>query len=91
MLMCMQNTDMSHDNLCHDNLCHDNLCELVGEIANTLSGNARRSLRHQFSVAVLSVAHDRDAPMGDPRNSHPIMIPIVWHSYHARLAVCLDS
>ena len=86
MPMCMQDTDMSHDNL-----CHDNLCELVGEIANTLSGNARRSLRHQFSVAVLSVAPDRDAPMGYPRNSHPIMIPIVWHSYHARLVVCLDS
>ena len=33
MLMRMQETDLSHENL----------CDLVGEIANTLSGNARRA------------------------------------------------
>jgi len=35
MLMCMQDTDLSHERL----------RELVGEIANTLSGAAQRSLR----------------------------------------------
>jgi len=81
MLMCMRDTDMSHDNL----------CELVGEIANTLWGNARSSFRHQVSISVLSMAHERDAPMVYPLNSRPIVIPIAWRSYQARLVVCLDS
>ena len=38
MLMRMQETDMSHENL----------CDLVGEITNTLSGNARRDYGQQF-------------------------------------------
>jgi chemotaxis protein CheX len=80
MLMCMQDT----------NLSHDHLCELVGEIANTLSGQARRNFRHQFSVTVQSVVHERDAPMVYPPNSRPIVIPIAWRSYQARLVVCLD-
>src|SRR5258708_21296384 len=42
MLMRMQETDMSHENL----------CDLVGEIANTLSGNARRDFGHQFQISV---------------------------------------
>jgi chemotaxis protein CheX len=81
MLMCMRDTDLSHDHL----------CELVGEIANTLSGDAQRNFRHQSSVSVLSVVHDRDAPMVYPPDSRPIVIPIAWRSYQARLVVCVDS
>jgi chemotaxis protein CheX len=81
MLMCMQDTDLSHDHL----------CDLVGEIATTLSGDARRIFRHQFSVSTPSVLHDRDTPMVYPSNSRPIVIPIAWRSYQARLVVCLDS
>jgi chemotaxis protein CheX len=81
MLMCMRDTDLSHDHL----------CDLVGEIANTLSGDAQRNFRHQFSMATLSVVHDRKAPVLYPPNSRPIVIPIAWRSYQARLVVCLDS
>lgn len=81
MLMCMQHTDLSHDHL----------CELVGEIANTLSGAAQRNFRHQFSVSAPSVVHDRDAPVAYPAEARPIVIPIAWRSYQARLVVCLDS
>lgn len=81
MLMRMQETDMSHDNL----------CDLVGEIANTLSGNARRDFGHQFSISVPSVVHGRNAPMDYPPNTRPIVIPIAWRTYRARLVVCLDS
>ena len=80
MLMRMQETDMSHDNL----------CDLVGEIANTLSGNARRDFGHQFKISVPSVVHGRDAAVDYPANTRPIVIPIEWRTYHARLVVCLD-
>jgi chemotaxis protein CheX len=81
MLMCMQDTDLSHEHL----------RELVGEIANTLSGDAQRNFRHQYSVSLCSVVHEGDVPLVYPAHTHPIVIPIAWRSYRARLVVCLDS
>ena len=81
MLMCMQDTDLSHEHL----------RELVGEIANTLSGDAQRNFRHQYSISLRSLVHERDAPMIYPPHARPIVIPITWRSYQARLVVCLDS
>jgi len=80
MLMRMQETDMSHDNL----------CDLVGEIANTLSGNARRGFGHQFNISVPAVLHGRNSPVEYPSNARAIVIPIEWRTYHARLVVCLN-
>jgi len=81
MLMCMQQTDLSHAHL----------RELVGQIADTLSGDALRNLRHQYSIAVHSQVHDGEAPVVYPPHVRPIVIPIAWRSYQARLVVCLDS
>jgi chemotaxis protein CheX len=80
MLMRMQETDMSHENL----------CDLVGEITNTLSGNARRDFGHQFQISVPSVIAGRDGKLDYPQASRPIVIPIEWRNYHARLIVCLQ-
>jgi chemotaxis protein CheX len=80
MLMRMQETDMSHENL----------CDLVGEIANTLSGNARRDFGHQFAISVPAVVHGRNSTVEYPPDSRPIVIPIEWRTYHARLVVCLN-
>ena len=52
MLMRMQETDM----------CHENLCDLVGEIANTFSGNARRDFGHQFNISVPTVSIGQEHP-----------------------------
>ena len=81
MLMCMQQTDLSHEHL----------RELVGEIADTLSGDAQRHFRHQYGVSLRSVVHEGDVPLVYPAHAHPIVIPIAWRSYRARLVVCLDS
>jgi chemotaxis protein CheX len=80
MLMRMQETDMSHDNL----------CDLVGEIANTLSGNARRDFGPQFRISVPSVVCGRETEVAYPANTRPIVIPIEWRTYRARLVVCLN-
>ena len=80
MLMRMQETDMSHENL----------CDLVGEIANTLSGNARRDFGHQFQISVPTVISGRGGALEYPAAARPIVIPIDWRNYHARLLVCLS-
>jgi chemotaxis protein CheX len=80
MLMRMQETDMSHENL----------CDLVGEIANTLSGNARRDFGHHFQISVPAVLAGRNGQLDYPTDTHPIVIPIAWRNYNARLIVCLN-
>ena len=80
MLMRMQETDMSHENL----------CDLVGEVANTLSGNARRDFGQQFQISVPSILAGREHSIEYPQACRPIVIPIEWRNYHARLIVCLQ-
>jgi chemotaxis protein CheX len=79
MLMRMQETDMSHANL----------CDLVGEVANTLAGNARRDFGQQFLISVPEVLSGREGQLEYPAAGRPIVIPIEWRNYHARLIVCL--
>jgi chemotaxis protein CheX len=80
MLMRMQETDM----------CQENLSDLVGEIANTLSGNARRDFGHQFSISVPSVIIGRKNKLELPEGAHPIVIPIGWRNYSSSLVVHLQ-
>jgi len=79
MLMRMQETDMSHANL----------CDLVGEVANTLAGNARRDFGQQFQISVPEVVSGREGRLEYPAAGRPIIIPIEWRNYHARLIACL--
>ena len=79
MLMRMQETDMSLENL----------KDLVGEVANTLAGNARRDFGQQFQISVPEVVAGREGRLEYPAGSRPIIIPIEWRNYHARLLVCL--
>ena len=80
MLMRMQETDM----------CQENLCDLVGEIANTLSGNARRDFGHQFNISVPSVSVGRKHKLDLPDGARPIVIPITWRNYSSSLIVHLQ-
>jgi chemotaxis protein CheX len=80
MLMRMQETDM----------CHENLCDLVGEIANTFSGNARRDFGHQFNISVPSVSVGRKNSLELPEGARPIVIPIAWRNYSSSLVVYLQ-
>jgi chemotaxis protein CheX len=80
MLMRMQETDM----------CQENLCDLVGEIANTLSGNARRDFGHQFNISVPAVSVGRKTKLDLPDGARPIVIPISWRNYSSNLVVHLQ-
>ena len=71
-------------------MSHENLCDLVGEITNTLSGNARRDFGQQFQISVPAVLSGRDGKLDYPKTGRPIIIPIEWRNYHARLIVCLQ-
>lgn len=79
MLMRMQETDTGHSNL----------CDLVGEVANTISGNARRDFGKDFVISVPNVLHGRTTPLELPAGITPFVIPINWRSHAAKLIVCI--
>jgi chemotaxis protein CheX len=79
LLMRMQETDTSEESM----------RDLIGEVANTISGNARRDLGKGFVISVPSVlANSRDGvEMPYPR---AFVIPINWRTHAAKLVVCLQ-
>jgi chemotaxis protein CheX len=65
------------------------LCDLVGEIANTLSGNAREEFGSDFLISVPVVATEDDYGFRFPEEGRNYVIPIIWRSEKAYLLVCL--
>lgn len=65
------------------------MLDAVGEVANTLSGNARKFLGKDFIISVPEVV--KGSPKKDNRHNDQRIyaIPINWKSYRAMLAVCL--
>ena len=79
LLMRMQETDTSDANI----------KDLVGEVANTISGNARRDFGKNFLILVPTViAHDTEKVTAPHSRSY--VIPINWRTHSAKLVVCLE-
>lgn len=66
------------------------LCDLVGEIANTLSGNAREEFGRDFLISVPVVAAEKDFGFRFPEDGRNYVIPIIWQTQKAYLLVCLS-
>jgi chemotaxis protein CheX len=64
--------------------------DLVGEIANTLSGNAREELGSEFRISVPTVAVGSETSLGQRNGSRNYAIPLNWHSETAYLLVALE-
>src|SRR5450755_2571265 len=79
LLMRMQETDTSDENI----------KDLVGEVANTISGNARRDFGKNFLISIPTViAYEPEkVPAAHVR---AYVIPINWRSHSAKLVVCLE-
>ena len=65
------------------------LCDLVGEIANTLSGNAREEFGRDFLISVPIVATGQEVHFQFPPDGRNYVIPIIWKGERAYLLVCL--
>ena len=65
------------------------ICDLVGEIANTLSGNAREEFGRDFLISVPVVSTGGDVDFQFPPDSRNYVIPIIWQTEKAYLLVCL--
>lgn len=68
-----------------------NLVDLVGEVANTISGNARRELGKGFMISVPVVVSGAPSEIHLPQMLRSYVIPVTWRSYHAAVVICLQE
>lgn len=71
-------------------LTQENMADLVGEVANTISGNARRDFGKDFMISVPTIVAGNPEQVATPENLRSFVIPINWRSHSAQLVVCLD-
>jgi chemotaxis protein CheX len=64
--------------------------DVIGEITNTVSGNARKVLGPGFMISVPIVVTGRPEYIHFPRNYDIGVVPFTWNGHHASLVVCLQ-
>ena len=64
--------------------------DLVGEIANTISGNVRQAYGSDFMISVPVVVEGRAKDIKLPDNIQSFVVPLTWKDYKSFLVVCLE-
>lgn len=74
--------------ICDEYLCND----LVGEITNNISGNARESLGAGFMISPPVVVPEEDrATRLSPEHLPCYVLPVSWRDHHSRVLVTLQA
>ncbi|MFK8010492.1 MAG: chemotaxis protein CheX [Marinicellaceae bacterium] len=66
------------------------LSDLVGEVANTISGNARQYFGSEFMISVPVVVNGKAESIRLPNTLRSYVIPVVWRKYEAALVISLE-
>ena len=69
---------------------HENMCDLVGEVANTISGNARKEFGKEFMISVPVVVVGELKRIVTPEHLRSFVIPITWGFTEGSLVICLE-
>lgn len=67
------------------------LMDLVGEVSNTISGNARREFGDQFLLSVPLVLKGKSDDIAVSKTVEIYVIPFVWRHTNANLIINLES
>lgn len=68
----------------------DDTKDLIGEIANTISGNVRQAYGSDFMISVPVVVEGKARDIKLPDDIQTFVIPLTWRSYKSFLVVCLE-
>lgn len=68
----------------------ENILDLVGEVANTISGNARKAFGAEFLISVPVMVEGTLEKMYTPKHTRCFVIPVFWKAYAATVVVCLE-
>lgn len=67
------------------------LQDLIGEIANTVSGNARRDFGAEFVISPPIVVEGKPSPNYLLREKRAYIIPLTWDNYSAVIGISLEK
>jgi chemotaxis protein CheX len=73
-----------------DNVNKEDLKDLVGEIANTISGNVRQAYGSDFMISVPVVVEGQAKDIKLPDNIQSFVVPLTWREHKTFLVVCLE-
>lgn len=69
---------------------NEHIFDLVGEVANTISGNARSTFGHEFMISVPVMIEGAPGGIHLPKHLRSYVIPVYWKSYSGAVVVCLE-
>lgn len=69
----------------------DNYVDLAGEVANTVSGNARKEFGPEFHISVPIVFKGAPQSIILPKDERSFIIPITWQSQAGEIVICLQD
>ena len=69
----------------------ENVFDFVGEVANTISGNARGEFGKAFNISVPVVIEGPPSSIYLPNALRSYVIPVYWRHYNAAVVICLSS
>ena len=67
------------------------IMDLVGEVSNTISGNARRTFGDQFMLSTPVVLKGKSESVKVTKVEEVYVIPIVWRQHQASLIINLEE
>jgi len=73
-----------------DKLGKEDIKDLVGEIANTISGNVRQAYGSDFMISVPVVVEGQARDIKLPDNIQSFVVPLTWRDHKSFLVVCLE-
>ena len=68
----------------------ENAVDLVGEVANTISGNARVEFGADFMISTPVVVEGAPDEAHLPQHLRSYVIPVHWKAYSAAVVICLS-
>ncbi len=72
------------------NMTRENMLDLVGDVANTISGNARNHFGNDFMISVPTLIYGQDA-LHLPKGIKSYALPVVWKGYRASVIVVIEN
>lgn len=69
----------------------DNFVDLAGEVANTISGNARNEFGSEFHISVPLVFKGSPQSIILPKGERSFIIPVTWQGQVGEIVVCLQD
>ena len=68
----------------------EDLKDLVGEIANTISGNVRQAYGSDFMISIPVVVEGKAKDIKLPDGFQIFVIPLTWREFKSFLVMCLE-